>query len=260
MDRYGKPSSLQRGTLAAPGLLCSMLLCSAPATPAADPPLRLRPAGVEASQGSLRVTLVNDGALAVRAFCMTSRSGPVETAEDLPPRPPLVAAGGVKVVTLRTQPVPADDLDAEVRSFAVTCVQWEDGSVEGRPGHVALLLQGQAGTAFEWKRLLPKFEQIQHCADAEWSAALAGAARWIADGGDKLDDGTQAAGSFEGGMEEANLAAKMTLDSLQRLSVDPAGMTAAREHLADMVSRWRTAGDFLSRVKGLSADGADPKK
>jgi len=104
---------------------------------------------------------------------MTSRSGPVETAEDLSPRPPLVPVGGVEVVTLRTEPVPADDLDAEVRSFAVTCVQWEDGSVEGRPEHVAMLMKIEAGWAFQLKRLLTVFDRIQRSADADWNAALA---------------------------------------------------------------------------------------
>ena len=258
MNKYNRPSLRRHGTIAVTGLVFSMSLFLVPTTPAAESALQLRAAGIDASRNSLRVTLVNDGALAVRAFCMTSRSGPMEITEDLPPRPPLVPSGGSRIETLRTQSVPADDLDAEVRSFSVTCVQWEDGSVTGRPDHVAMLLQGQAGTAFEWKRLLPMFERIQHSADADWNAILADAARWIADNGTKVDDGSRPEGSFEGGMEEANLAAKMTLDSLRRLSINPAGMAAAREHLADMISRWRAAIDFLARVKGLPVHGAEP--
>jgi len=224
-------------------------LCAAPATPAAEPALQLRPAGVDATQDSLRVTLVNDGALAVRAFCMTSRNGPVGITEDLPPRPPLVPVGGEKVVTLTIQSVPPDDLAAEVRSFAVTCVQWEDGSVEGRPEHVAMLLQMQAGRAFQLKRLLTMFDRIQQSADADWNAALADAAQWIAAKGTALDGGARAEGSFASGMGSANLGAQMALDSLQRLSAN-SGVLAAREYLVREISRKRATGDFLARVKG----------
>jgi hypothetical protein len=253
MGRREKPSSRQRGTPASTGLLFLVFLCPAPATPAAEPALRLHVAGIDAD---LRVTLVNDGALAVRAFCMTARNGQVGITEDLPPRPPLVAVGGTEVVTLPIQSFAAADLDAEVLSFAVTCVEWEDGSVEGRPEHVAMLLQMQAGRAFQLKRLLTMFDRIQRSADADWSAALAGAAQWIAANGTALDGGARAEGSFASGMGSANLGAQMALDSLQRLSVD-SGIPAARDYLVREISRKRANGDFLARVKGLSAYGGE---
>jgi len=260
MDAYGKALSQRYGALAAACLLSSIFTCWAPASLAAGPQLRLRPVEVEAGKDSLRATLVNDGTLAVHAFCMTSQSGSVEITEDLPPRPPLVPVGGVKVVTLSTQPAPADGAAAEARSFAVTCVQWEDGSVEGRPGDVAMLLQGEAGEAYEWKRLSTVFERVERCTDADWNAALSAAAQWIAANGATLDDGARAEGDFAGGMRTANLAARMTLDSLRRLSVDPAGMATARQHLADMTSRWHATRDFLGRVKGLPAYTPAPRQ
>lgn len=234
---------------------CKLLaiLALAPAAQPADSALPLRAQEIKASRDSLRVTLLNNGRSGVIAFCMTSLHGAVEITEDLPPRPPLLPVGGVRVVSLITEPVPADDLDAEVRSFEVTCVQWEDGTAEGRPEHVASLLRGQSGRAFQLKRLRAIFDRIEQSADADWNAALDGAIQWIASSGRTLDNGVTLPGDCASGMSSENGAARMTLDSLRRLSTDSEGISAARLHLADMISRWQVRSDFLARIKSASA-------
>lgn len=245
----------RHGVLVATGLLVSTFLCPASAAPPDESALQLRAAGIDASQSSLRVTLANEGAQPIRAFFMTSRNGAVEVTEGLPPGPPLVPVGGSRVEALSIRSVPTENLDDEARSFAVTCVQWEDGSVEGRPEHVAMLLQIQAGRALQLRRLAVMFDRIQQSTGADWNVALADAAQWIGASGATLDDGTRAKGSFATGMANANLGAKMDLDSLQRLSADSSQIPALREYLVDVISSMRTTTDFLVRVKGLSAYG-----
>ena len=178
---------------------------------------------------------------------MSSLTGGVAVVEDLPPGPPSALPGASINATLAIRSGQSE-ANAEIQSFAVTCVELADGSAEGIPEHVMTLRQMHTGNALQLRRLLPMIEHIQQYSDEDWISAVRTAISSIAEMGLTLADGTAAQGSLASGMRNGNLSVTMSLSGAQDLAAR-AGIPAGRGHLANLILRYRATSDYLERIK-----------
>lgn len=104
---------------------------------------------------------------------------------------------------LAFDPKPGAD-EAEISSFAITCVMFEDGSSEGIHDYIAMIDQLRKGRQLQIKRLLPLLETLRQKPTEGLLDALDETITRIDAMDITLEDGTQAPGLVASAVRDTN--------------------------------------------------------